>query len=162
MMDRELDELVTNSPDADRIQAAVAMLRALPDEEMPRRLAFVSDKVFEPKWWQRFPVWGMASAAMIAASILAHGYVSRPEIVQVVERRVEVPAKVDTAALEAAYQKRLEAALKLAAAEQEKRFDFERRALMVTVKENFDLMRKQMNRLYLASASEPSERGVGQ
>ena len=30
---------------------AMATLR---EEEMPRRIAFVSDKVFEPKWWQMF------------------------------------------------------------------------------------------------------------
>src|SRR5450759_5417462 len=28
-------------------------LSTLREEEMPRRIAFVSDKVFEPRWWQR-------------------------------------------------------------------------------------------------------------
>jgi anti-sigma factor RsiW len=59
-----------------------AALRCLPDEEPPRRIAFVSDKVFEPKWWQR--IWssgsqlGFAAAAMLAVAIVAHGYMMRP------------------------------------------------------------------------------------
>ena len=28
-------------------------LSTLREEEIPRRIAFVSDKVFEPRWWQR-------------------------------------------------------------------------------------------------------------
>jgi len=51
---------------------AMATLR---DEEMPRRIAFVSDKVFEPKWWEK--IWSptFASACVIAAAILVHGFV---------------------------------------------------------------------------------------
>ena len=28
-------------------------LSTLREEEIPRRIAFVSDKVFEPRWWQK-------------------------------------------------------------------------------------------------------------
>ena len=32
-------------------RSAVLCMR---EEELPRRIAFVSDKVFEPRWWQKF------------------------------------------------------------------------------------------------------------
>jgi len=59
------------------------VLLSLPDEEPPRRIAFVSDKVFEPRWWQRIwrsgPQLGFLSAAMLATAILIHAFVVRPE-----------------------------------------------------------------------------------
>src|SRR4051794_31255428 len=64
------------------LDATRTALLSLADEESPRRIAFVSDKVFEPRWWQR--LWnsgaqlGFASAAMLAAAIMAHGYLARP------------------------------------------------------------------------------------
>jgi anti-sigma factor RsiW len=53
-------------------------LSTLREEEVPRRIAFVSDKVFEPRWWQRAfsktlgsPTF--AAGALVAAAILIHG-----------------------------------------------------------------------------------------
>jgi|SRR5581483_10624864 len=48
-------------------------LSALRDEEVPRRIAFVSDKVFEPRWWQRVFSPAFAGACLVAAAILVHG-----------------------------------------------------------------------------------------
>jgi anti-sigma factor RsiW len=45
----------------------------LREEEMPRRIAFVSDKVFEPRWWQRVFSPTFAAGALVAAAILIHG-----------------------------------------------------------------------------------------
>jgi anti-sigma factor RsiW len=53
---------------------AMATLR---DEEMPRRIAFVSDKVFEPKWFQRLWSPTFAGAMVLAAAILVHAF-ARP------------------------------------------------------------------------------------
>ena len=36
-----------------RLQFTQAALRALPEEEIPQRIAFVSDKVFAPSPWRR-------------------------------------------------------------------------------------------------------------
>jgi hypothetical protein len=49
-------------------------------EEVPRRIAFVSDKVFEPRWWQSLfspRSWNstVAAACVVAAAILVHGFV---------------------------------------------------------------------------------------
>src|SRR5665213_1885119 len=55
---------------------AMATLR---EEELPRRIAFVSDKVFEPRWYQKmahaFLRPSFAAAAVIAAAILVHAFV---------------------------------------------------------------------------------------
>src|SRR5579864_6406071 len=48
-------------------------LSTLREEEIPRRIAFVSDKVFEPRWWQRVFNPTFAAAALVAAAILVHG-----------------------------------------------------------------------------------------
>jgi len=50
-------------------------LSALREEEIPRRIAFVSDKVFEPHWWQRVFSPTFAAGALVAAAILIHGFV---------------------------------------------------------------------------------------
>jgi hypothetical protein len=48
-------------------------LSTLREEEIPRRIAFVSDKVFEPRWWQRVFHPTFAAAALLAVAILVHG-----------------------------------------------------------------------------------------
>ncbi|HLW77304.1 MAG TPA: zf-HC2 domain-containing protein [Bryobacteraceae bacterium] len=64
-------------------------LSTLREEEVPRRIAFVSDKVFEPRWWQRVfsfvsqPTF--AAACVIAAAILLHGFASPKVDQQTVE-----------------------------------------------------------------------------
>ena len=62
-------------------------LSTLREEEMPRRIAFVSDKVFEPRWWQRAfnqivrsPTF--AAGALVAAAILIHGVIGPSQIPQ--------------------------------------------------------------------------------
>jgi anti-sigma factor RsiW len=57
-------------------------LSTLRDEEMPRRIAFVSDKVFEPRWWQRVFSPTLAAGALVAAAILVHGAMRPGQIPQ--------------------------------------------------------------------------------
>src|SRR5205823_3638203 len=62
----------------DRLGITGAALFSLREEEIPQRIAFVSDKIFEPspvsRWWAAFwgsaPRLGFASAAMLSAAIL--------------------------------------------------------------------------------------------
>jgi anti-sigma factor RsiW len=49
-------------------------LSTLREEEMPRRIAFVSDKVFEPRWWQRVFNPTFAAGVLVAVAILIHGF----------------------------------------------------------------------------------------
>jgi anti-sigma factor RsiW len=67
----------------DRLRLTEAALFALRDEEVPQRIGFVSDEVFEPARWRRWwgALWGsaarlgFASAAMLSIAILVHAFV---------------------------------------------------------------------------------------
>ena len=96
-----------------------AALLAVPDEEPPRRIAFVSDKVFEPRWWQRMwnsgPQLGFAAAALLAAAIVVHGFAIRPAA------PVIATAAVPDAVIETEVAKRLGAEVAKAVAAGEER-----------------------------------------
>jgi len=72
----------------DRLGVTQAALVSLRDEEIPQRIAFVSDQVFEPSPWRRWLAgfWGsaarlgFASAAMLSAAIVV--YALRPAPIQ--------------------------------------------------------------------------------
>jgi anti-sigma factor RsiW len=138
----------------DRLRLTEASLLAVREEEMPRRIGFVSDKVFEPRWWQRAwrsgPGLGFAAALMLAAAIVGHGVLAR------------APAAVDQAAIEARVTeevaRRLEPAIAAAVAESEKRqaskaeqlvaearkeFDFERQADRIAFADNVRFLEKK-------------------
>jgi anti-sigma factor RsiW len=70
-------------------------LSTLREEEMPRRIAFVSDKVFEPRWWQRVFSPTFAAGVLVAAAILIHGAMRPSQIPQ---------AQVDAAVTKAVSQ----------------------------------------------------------
>jgi hypothetical protein len=62
----------------DRLRVTGAALHSMADEEIPQRIAFVSDKIFEPSPWRRWlaAFWnsgarlGFASAAMLSVSLV--------------------------------------------------------------------------------------------
>jgi anti-sigma factor RsiW len=81
-------------------------LSTLREEEMPRRIAFVSDKVFEPRWWQRVFNPTFAAGVLVAAAILIHGSL-RPGQAQVDAAVTKAIAQVEarhTQELQAAYE----------------------------------------------------------
>jgi anti-sigma factor RsiW len=94
----------------DRLRLTGAALVSVPDEEMPHRIAFVSDKIFEPRGWARFwnsaPRLGFASAAMLSAAIIIHGFISTvemrrtAEMVAASERRIQAQRQQDLTAME--------------------------------------------------------------
>jgi anti-sigma factor RsiW len=79
---RQVESHVRDCPacreELERLRLTQAALFSLRDEEIPQRIAFVSDPVFEPsaprRWWTTF--WGspgrlgFASAAMLCAALL--------------------------------------------------------------------------------------------
>jgi anti-sigma factor RsiW len=86
------------------VRLTVDRLSALREEEVPRRIAFVSDKVFEPRWWETFlrparfnPT--LAAACVIAAAIVLHGYLLRP-----VADGAEIQAQINQAVTRAVAQ----------------------------------------------------------
>ncbi len=80
----------------ERLRLMQSALLTLKEEEVPQRISFVSDKVFEPRWWQRIwhsgPAMGFASAALLAAAIFVHAAVRPVPAVQ--------PVAVNTAQIE--------------------------------------------------------------
>jgi len=153
----------------ERLRQTKAALLSVREEEVPRRIAFVSDKVFEPRWYQRFwrstPRLGFASAALLALAIFAHAPWFQPAPQpprqagadpSAVEARIrqEVAGRIDAAVRQALAESETRQQQKTAelvrAAEQ--RLAIEHRADLLAVQENFDVLRKRMSVLYTASA----------
>lgn len=153
----------------ERLRLTQMALLAVREEEMPRRIAFVSDKVFEPRWWQRLwnsgPVLGFASAAMLAIAIVTHGLVAPAPVpapapaaavdVAAIEARIEeevarrLPSAIATAVAEVEARKSAETT-KLVA-DMEKRFEFQRKADLLAMEDTVNLLRKHMARMYVAN-----------
>jgi len=165
-VEAHLAECAACRAELERLRITQTALEAIPDEEIPQRIAFVSDKVFEPSWWQRFwrpgPQWALTSAGLVAAAILLHGSMSRPVTAPVIEARViearveaeierRLPAVLEQAVarLEARHQARMHEAV----AAVEKRAELDRKAQLVAFEENLDVLRKRFNVMYLASAN---------
>lgn len=97
-------------------------MSTLREEEVPRRIAFVSDKVFEPRWWQK--IWSPAFAAgcVIAAAIVVHAFVQ--------------PVVMD---------EKIQSAVTRAVAETELRHTQELQDVLA----NYEILRKQNSRMYI-------------
>jgi hypothetical protein len=152
----------------DRLRGTEAALLTLPDQEIPQRIAFVSDPIFAPsaarRWWAAFwgsaPRLGFASAAMLSIALVVFA-LTRP----VPQLRAPAPA-ITRAALEAEFNHRLNNAVQKAVAESEerqsrrteallaaaeKRNALERAATMVRVEEYLEVEKKRLNNMILAS-----------
>ena len=121
-VDQHVSACVSCREELSALNTTRAALMSVPDQEPPRRIAFVSDKVFEPKWWQKLwtsgPRLGFASAAMLAAAIVVHGFAVRPvQTAPAVTTAQAVPASVTEA--EVAKRVQMEVAKVVAAQEQQ-------------------------------------------
>lgn len=122
--------------EADDLEVTLTALHRLPQAEPPRRIAFVSDPVLEPNWWQRFwaagPRLAFAGAAMLSVAILVHAFVPRPSApVNLQELRAEI------AASEQARFEKVKAEILAEAAAQ-------RQADLELVRESFLMMEKRL------------------
>jgi anti-sigma factor RsiW len=153
----------------DRLNLTRSALASLEDEEIPRRIAFVSDRVFEPRWWQTMwrsgPAMGFASAALLAAAILAHGF-ARPMVpagasvdAAQIEQHVEaqVSARMDEAVAKAVNQAQVKQAAEFAKVlnATENRLEVQRQSDLATVQQAADYYRKQMAQFLVASNEGP-------
>lgn len=157
-----------------RLRAAQSVLMTLREEEPPRRIAFVSDQVFEPSWWRRLlaphPAYGLAAAGVLAAAIVAHGAMTRPAArvnQAAIEARVahqiqqKLDARVQTAVTQAVANAEAQDREKTAAllAATEKRFAEQRRADLIAFDENSEILYKRVARV-LAQNDGPAPAGV--
>jgi len=129
--------------------------------------------VFEPRWWQTMwrsgPAMGFASAALLAAAILAHGF-ARPvtpatgtsvAAVQVdtaqIERRVEaqVNARVDGAVAKAVNEVQVKQTAELA--QVLKAAEVQRKADLATFQQAAEYYEKQEHRYEVASNVGPAQ-----
>jgi anti-sigma factor RsiW len=153
----------------DQLRLTSAVLRTLPDREIPQRIAFVSDRVFEPSAFRRF--WnsgarlGFASACVLAAALVVSAwhfsghYAESRTVVQTVS---VAPDQINAAVARAVAQVRADDAQVIQAAVQaaERKRAAEYRGQIVALEENFDVLRKTMNRDY--ARLEGNELGAGQ
>jgi anti-sigma factor RsiW len=101
-------------------------MSTLREEEIPKRIAFVSDKVFEPRWYQMFLRPSFAAAGVLAAAILVHAF-ARPSLDQ------------------QALQTQIETAVNKAVADTEDRHTQQLREVLA----NYEMLQKQNNLMYI-------------
>lgn len=171
-MEEHLNTCAACRQEVEALGVTLSALRRLPAREIPRRISFVSDPVFEPNRWQRFwssaPRLGFASAAMLSLAILVHGFVPRPgaqppaaaPAIAGVEQRIEAEvARRLPAAVNAAVESRVQATVKPAMAEfaaqlqsLEKTSREQRAADLRDISGAFDVLQKKVNNVYLTAA----------
>jgi hypothetical protein len=100
-------------------------MSTLREEEIPKRIAFVSDKVFEPRWYQMFRRPSFAAACVLAGAILVHAF-ARPSLDQ------------------QALQARIETAVNKAVADTEDRHTQQLKEVLV----NYEMLQKQNNLMF--------------
>jgi hypothetical protein len=114
---RDADAHAAACADCREELAAVRMtlnaLSTLRDEEIPRRIAFVSDKVFEPRWWQRFWNPNLAAACVIAAAILVHAFARPAESPARVQAEIDGAVNKAVAEVEARHAEQTERILRI-------------------------------------------------
>jgi hypothetical protein len=147
-----------------RLRGTETALLALPDEEIPQRIGFVSDAVFQPSafrrgWdalWSSAARLGFVSAAMLSVALVVFS-ISRPAT----QASAPAPA-ISRAALEADFSKRVNDAVAQALARNEartqellaasdRRHALETQSMMVRVQEYLDVEKKRQNTYFLAS-----------
>lgn len=141
--------------ETDRLLLTEAALHSLRDEEVPRRIAFVSDKIFEPsllhRWWRAG--WVPAGALIAAAIIFAALYRPQPVIQQAkldpAGLRAEISREVAKAVAASEERSARRTAEVLAAAE--RCFELDRRADRLAFEENLEYLGKQLRVRYVAS-----------
>jgi anti-sigma factor RsiW len=104
--------------EAERMKATTALLRSVPDEEPVVRIRFVSDRVFEPSWWQRLNLFG--SAGLLAHAALAIPTVAAAVLLVAIQWGhfgKPAAAEVDQAAFEKKVQQAVDARLNVAVAQ---------------------------------------------
>jgi hypothetical protein len=154
-----------------RLRLMQTALLSLKEEEIPQRIAFVSDKVFEPRWWQRIwhsgPAMGFASAALLATAIFVHAATRPAPVVQATtvntaqieqQIRAEVNKRVDAAVTGAVGKVVADSQAREAKATQlldaaSKRFEMQRRSDIAMMEQSARYYENKVGQLMVASNS---------
>ncbi len=154
----------------DQLRVTTAVLRVLPDREIPQRIAFVSDKVFQPSplarffggFWNSAARLGFASACVLGGALIVSAY-HRPAAPPVAQREIrtviqasDVSKQLNEAVAKAVAQVHREDARLFAASEI--KHDQEHRALMDAV----TVLQAHLNTNTLLASDIPGTGTVGQ
>ena len=173
----QMEEHIHTCPDCreelDRLRLTEAALFSLRDEEIPQRIAFVSDKIFEPsplrRLWTAF--WGssgrlgFASAAMLSAALVllafhkpAPALVPGPTVIERVTAgptQEQIQKQIDAAvakAIDQAVSQSKETAQLVADL---RRQNEQARSMLVRASAEIDYFHNQERKLRLAAAVDP-------
>jgi hypothetical protein len=147
-----------------RLELTQAALMSLRDEEIPRRIGFISDKEVAPAWWQfwhmapHFVIPGLSAVALVIALLIP--WLTRQGVVVIQPPAPQ--AAFAAPAPEIEIDKRVQAAVAkaMAASEQrtvellaaaEKKHQFELRSMQVAFEEDWRMKMKQLGTLYVAA-----------
>ena len=162
-LQRHISECASCAAELDRLRFTTAALRVLPDREVPRRISFVSDRVFEPRsgflsgFWNSAARLGFASACVLAVGLSFAAYHRQPEV-----RTIVQTADISKAALDEAVNRAVALAVDKAHAEDmqltqaalsavDAKYATKQRDLMVAVSENLNDIQKRMRQSNLRS-----------
>ena len=162
----------------DQLRLTTAALRILPDREIPQRIAFVSDKIFQPdagqgwlaRFWNSGPRLGFASACILAAALLFTGYRRPVEVRMVTSAAIsgsEVTRQVDEAVARAVSEVRSQVqtedakVTRVALEAADRRHEQEHRALMVAMEENLTVLQKRYSTLTMLASADAARFGAG-
>jgi anti-sigma factor RsiW len=156
------------------LQLTAAALRSLPDREIPQRIAFVSDKVFEPsgvaRWfagfWNSAARLGFASACVLSAALLVTVYhrpstVETAAVIQAGVTKADVDKEINEAVTRAVAQVKAEdekATAEILAASDQKH-EQDRRALVVAMQENLTYLEKKLSTSMLLASNDQERFG---
>jgi len=115
----------------ERLQATTAALGLVADQEPPVRIRFVSDRVFEQRWWQRVlgggAIWanaGLALATCLAVAVLIWFQTSRTA--------TPGPPVLSAAEVQKIIDARVGQAVAVAVAENDRRHDSEMKTMLAS------------------------------
>ncbi len=147
-----------------RLELTQAALMSLRDEEIPRRIGFVSDKDVAPAWWQfwhMLPHFAMPALSAVALAIaLIVPWLSRQPMVVIQPSAPRAAAAAPAGEIE--IDRRVQAAVSKAMAANEqrtvellaaadKKHQFELRSMQVAFEEDWRMKMKQLGTLYVAA-----------
>jgi anti-sigma factor RsiW len=174
-VDRHVASCAACREELESLRLTQSTLLSVREEEPPRRIAFVSDPVFEPSWWQKLwrsgPALGFASAALLSGAILVHAFVPRNPSMPVPQPQAAVSASAKTISQDE-MREIVNAAVAKAVSDSEARqtarfeqvlsktqrdWELEHRAAWVKVGDYMEMLEKRVNLVLRASNDAPLE-----
>ena len=176
LMEEHLSGCGECEAELNELRLTTVALRALPDREIPQRIAFVSDKVFSPSpvarffqgFWSSAARLGFASACLVAGALVISAYHRPPAIDQKPAPSVDVSAivakQVNAAVENAVARVRAEDAqlTKSALEASERKHEEEHRMLMVAMKDSLEVVQKRLGAYTMLASADVPRSGEGQ